>query len=244
METWAWIYALEVLVILLTFSGLFGFTLWVARAAQKEEKEKEQWFQKRLEKTAWKVEPGERRLRSLDIPPDLLRQYPGWSRVRLVSLCRTDQRTSWLFRLKPVLVSVTYKEIVCIVQSSSFDFPRVTLRRKSHRRRVRLPRSSRLIRYLYPGLCRHWVVCAEDEGERTLSLLSRLKGVLQQVRETKTVDVAPGYVAIGGEQIVYQELREHLFEFIREVRCILQSIGEPDPFDGAFGSGGLPGKHS
>ena len=244
METWPWLYALEVLVCLLAFSGLFWFILWVHYGAEKEEKEKEQWLQKRLEKTDWRVEPGVRRLRSLDLPTSLLRQYPRWSQVRLVSIHKTDQRASWLFRLNPVLLSVTFKEVVCVVQASGFDFPRVTLRRKSHSRRVRLPRSSRLIRDLYPGLCRHWVVYAEDEGGRTLSLLSRLKGVLQQVRETRTVDLAPHYLAIGGEQIVYPELREHLFEFVREVRCILQSIGEPDPFDGAFGSRGLPGRHS
>jgi len=241
METWGTFLCYFVAV--LAISWLLVSTLWVSRAAEKEQKAKEEWFEKRLAKTDWKVERDVRPLRSLDIPPGCRRQYPRWSQVRLVSVCKSDQWTGWFFRLKPVLVSVKYDVVMCVLQSSRFDFPRITLKNKVHLRRWFPPRSSGHINDFYPSLCQHWVVHTQDEGQRTLSLLADLKEVLQQVRHTATVELAPDYVAISGEPLSHIELREQLFEFVRELRCILESIGEPDPFDGAFGSSGLPRKH-
>ncbi|HUT91215.1 MAG TPA: hypothetical protein VMY37_17070, partial [Thermoguttaceae bacterium] len=180
METWGTFLCYFVAV--LAISWLLVSTLWVSRAAEKEQKAKEEWFEKRLAKTDWKVERDVRPLRSLDIPPGCRRQYPRWSQVRLVSVCKSDQWTGWFFRLKPVLVSVKYDVVMCVLQSSRFDFPRITLKNKVHLRRWFPPRSSGHINDFYPSLCQHWVVHTQDEGQRTLSLLADLKEVLQQVR--------------------------------------------------------------
>jgi hypothetical protein len=256
---------LPFLLALTLFGCAYGYWKWLSRQVEKELEEEARWFEKRLEKTGWRVEHGSRRLDSLDLPCRCLGRYPGRSQAHLLAVCETDGRTTWFFRLRIPVPYWFWVEkppiaddmVVCVLQSSSLDFPRVMIEHKGYLRGIFSPRSSPHVRALCPGLCRRWVARTEDEGERTLTLHCDLEEVLTKRRAkhnarrleswtplltvVQTVETSRGHLAIIGREVGG---REELFQFIRQVRRILESIGQSDPFGGAFGSSRSSRKHA
>ncbi|MFC1597857.1 hypothetical protein ACFL5Q_08010 [Planctomycetota bacterium] len=233
------------LVLLILFLCLVAFLVWVQRGIKRDVRDENRWIERRLQKAHWVVEHGVRRLDSLDLPFGSVRQYPGWSQAYLLAISRTNQRTTWLFRLRtpdlmfPLrfvrIMSDMDDVVACVVQSSRLDFPRVTVKnRRHHAGSILFTRKLSLrVGRQFPDSTRNWVACTEDEGERTLSLLSDLENALKRVMFVQTVEFDTDHLAIIGMRA---REREGLFQFFGEVCRLLEAIGESDPFNGAFGS--------
>lgn len=197
--------------------------------------DKEQrWLEKKLTPGGWQVDGESRRLDTLKLPQGCLREYPRWAHAYLVSTHSKPWETTWLFRVRTqeslfavrALSNLDHSAVI-VVQASHGHFPHVTLISKHFREHLWIRRGRVRPQTHAPRLCQHWRVYIDDSEKETLELLSTLEDTLDAGSQIRTIEFSSGYVAFVGERV---EGRTGLWQFINDVRYILTSLAESDPF--------------
>lgn len=218
---------------------MLALYVWIRRSEYRIHARDERWLENKLGDTDWRLQPGRRRIEELGLPPDCLGEYPGWAEARMLAICRSGVRTAWIFRLRtqewavPVRVLSELNELAAFVmQSSQYHFPHLRIRNKA------LfgwwaGRSSPEVTARFPELSRRWAIRTEDEGQEALAILCDLEEVLKRAKEFRSVELRADHLTIVGQLVGG---RDGFTRFARQVRDLLESLGESDPFAGAFGA--------